>query len=318
MQQAWQDMAAKAALMPARTRGLLWAALTVAIFSGWFVVTRFGVTRTLSIWDITMLRFGIGAVVLAPVLLRPALRPLPAQAWRNGLLFALLWGAPFVVLVALGLQRTSAAQAAAIAPTVMPVFAGLLGWLLLREAQGRLRWFGYGAIVAGLLGLLAAASAAHGLPDPLGLGALVLAGALWAVYTLLFRRSGLTPLQAAALICLWSALLFLPVYLLLDLSRLALASPGELAFQGLYQGVLMSGVAIVAFNRAVTLLGPSAAAAIIAFVPVAAALLAIPALGELPSPAEALAIACIAAGVLLAARPSPSPSSSSSSKGTQP
>ncbi len=249
-----------------------------------------------------MLRFGIGAIVLAPVLLLSPLR-LPARAWLSGLMFALLWGAPFVVLVALGLQLTSAAQAASIAPTVMPVFAGLLGWTVLREAQGRLRWLGYGAIVAGLLGLLAAASAAHGLPDPLGLAALVLAGALWAVYTLLFRRSGLTPLQAAALICLWSTLLFLPAYLLLGLSRLSLASPVELAVQGLYQGVLMSGVAIVAFNRAVTLLGPSAASAIIAFVPVAASLLAIPVLGELPTATEALAIACIAAGVLLAARP---------------
>lgn len=303
------DAAVSRTALPARTRGLLWAALTVTIFSGWFVVTRFGVTRTLSIWDITMLRFGIGAIVLAPVLLRPASR-LPARAWRLGLLFALLWGAPFVVLVALGLQLTSAAQAASIAPTVMPVFAGLLAWTLLREAQGRQRWLGYGAILAGLLGLLAATSAAHALPDPLGLAALVLAGALWAVYTLLFRRSGLTPLQAAALICLWSALLFLPPYLLLGLSRLALASPAELAFQGLYQGVLMSGVAIVAFNRAVTLLGSSAASAIIAFVPVAATLLAIPVLGELPAAAEAVAIACIAAGVLLAGRP-PKPASHS-------
>lgn len=310
------DAAASRTALPARSRGLLWAALTVTIFSGWFVVTRFGVTRTLSIWDITMLRFGIGAVVLAPVLFRSANRP-PVRAWLAGLLFALLWGAPFVVLVALGLQLTSAAQAASIAPTVMPVFAGLLGWILLREAQGRLRWLGYGAIVAGLLGLLAAASAAHGLPDPLGLAALVLAGALWAVYTLLFRRSGLTPLQAAALICLWSALLFLPAYLLLGLSRLALASPAELAVQGLYQGVLMSGVAIVAFNRAVALLGPSAASAIIAFVPVAATLLAIPVLGELPAPAEAIAIACIAAGVLLAARPPKSPHSDSN-KETRP
>jgi len=29
--------------------GLAWAALTVAIFSGWFVVTRFSVTRELRI-----------------------------------------------------------------------------------------------------------------------------------------------------------------------------------------------------------------------------------------------------------------------------
>src|SRR3546814_18660067 len=80
---------------------------------------------------------------------------------------------------------------------------------------------------------------------------------MWAVYTLRFRRSRLPAIQAAALICVWSAALYLPVYLLAGLSRLSEASFGELAFQAIYQGLLMSAVAIVTFNRAVTLLGRS-------------------------------------------------------------
>ncbi|RYE28191.1 MAG: DMT family transporter [Hyphomicrobiales bacterium] len=61
-------------------------------------------------------------------------------------------------------------------------------------------------------------------------------------------------------------------------------------------------VAIFTFNRAVSLLGSSAATAIIALIPAIASLLAIPILGEQPSPAEGMAIAVIVAGVLLAAR----------------
>jgi hypothetical protein len=30
--------------------GLAWAALSVLIFSGWFVVTRFSITRELRMW----------------------------------------------------------------------------------------------------------------------------------------------------------------------------------------------------------------------------------------------------------------------------
>ena len=41
-----------------RLEGLLWAALSVAIFSGWFVVTRFSVTHELQVWDVTSLRRG--------------------------------------------------------------------------------------------------------------------------------------------------------------------------------------------------------------------------------------------------------------------
>ncbi|SME92728.1 Threonine/homoserine efflux transporter RhtA [Tistlia consotensis] len=288
----------------ARTRllaGLGWAALAVAIFSGWFIVTRFGVTHDLAVWDVIALRFGGGALLLGPLLLTRRHR-LPAGAWLEGLLFALLWGAPFVLFVALGLQLTSAAQASSVTPALMPVFAGLVAWLALREPPGRGRLFGYLAIVAGVAAL-AVGQARGSAPSPLGLASLLAAALLWALYTLRFRRGGISPLQSAALICLWSALLYLPAYLLGGLSRLGTAPAGEVAFQVLYQGLLMSAVAIVAFNRAVTLLGPRSAAAIIALIPVAATTLAIPALGEVPSRLGALAIVVIASGVLLAARP---------------
>lgn len=282
--------------------GFGWAGLSVLIFAGWFVVTRLSVTHELRYWDVTALRFGIGAVLLAPVLLRRR-RRLNLAAWRYGFVFMLLWGAPFVLLVALGLQLTSAGQAASIAPTMMPVFAGFLAWAVNGEKQGWVRWTGYGVIVLGIVMLLAAGAATHGAPNPEGLGALILAAAMWAVYTLLFRRSGLTAAQAAALICVWSAIVFLPLYLLLGLSNFGAASAGEIALQAGYQGVLMSAVAIVVFNRAVSILGAGAATAIIAFLPAVATLLAIPVLGEVPGVAEGFAIAVVVAGALLAARP---------------
>lgn len=286
----------------ARWTGVAWGALAVTIFSGWFVVTRFSVTRELRIWDVTALRFSIGAILLAPVILRRGSR-LPLAAWGEGLIFALLWGMPFALLVALGLKLTSAAQAATITPTLMPVFAGALAWVFLLEPQGRVRWLGYGAIVAGLVCLVTAGAAIHGRPSSAGIGALAAAAAMWAIYTLLFRRSGLTPIQAAALICVWSAGLFLPVYLFLGLSRLSLASPAEIALQAAYQGVLMSCVALVSFNRAVFLLGSVAATVIIALLPAVAALLAIPVLGETPSLSECASIAIIVLGVLLVSKP---------------
>ncbi|WP_225031845.1 DMT family transporter [Paraburkholderia sp. XV] len=287
-----------------RLSGFAWAALTVMIFSGWFVVTRLGVTRELRIWDIAALRFGIGAMLLAPTVVRRGSR-LSAAAWGEGLIFAVLWGVPFVLLVALGLKLTSAAQAASVAPTLMPVFAGVFGWGFLRERQGRSRWIGYAAIITGLVCLVGAGVAAHGKPNPFGMFALTAAAAMWAIYTLLFRRSGLTPIQSAALICLWSMALYLPVYLFLGLSRFSLASPGEIALQGLYQGVLMSGVALITYNRAVSLLGSSAATAVIALLPAVASVLAIPVLGETPSLAEGVSIVIIVFGVLLASRPAP-------------
>ncbi len=295
---------APATIQPIGTllRGLLWAGITVAIFSGWFVVTRHGMARHMHLWDVMALRFGGGALLLLPALLLPG-RRLPAKAWAEGLLLAALWGAPFVYLVALGLQLTSVAHVSSTTPPLMPVFAGLIGWWLLREKPGLSKLAGYGAIILGIVTLHVSLGQAHGWPGPEGVLVLVVGSLLWAIYTLRFRNSGLSAIQAAALICFWSALLFLPIYLLSGRSQLATVPAGELALQTVYQAGLVSAVAIVTFNRAVTLLGAGAAAAIIALIPVTASLLAIPFLGETPGLVDGAAIAVIAVGVVLAAKP---------------
>ena len=94
---------------------------------------------------------------------------------------------------------------------------------------------------------------------------------------------------------------YVPVYAASGLSNLARASAAELLFQSVYQGLLMSVVAVFAFNRAVAALGPNGAAAVIALVPVAVTLFAIPFLDEFPSAASSVIIAVIATGVTLAA-----------------
>ena len=282
------------------TQGVMWGIVAVVVLSGWFVVTRVGLRQDLRVWDVMALRLGEGALFLTPVLLVGPLR-LRVQAWPGGIILALLWGAPFILLVAFGLQATSATMTSTVTPALMPVFAGLVAWAFFGERPSRRHLSGYGMIAAGLLALVCVYVQAEGRLDIGGAGALVAAAVLWALYTLRLPRAGVTSLQAAALICFWSAIVYLPLYLGLNLSNLASASAGELVFQSIYQGIMMSVVALFAFNRAVVLLGPRAAAVIIALVPVTTTLLAIPVLGEWPSWPSAAAIFVIAMGVGLAA-----------------
>jgi len=296
----------EATLIPARSdrwriaRGIVWAGGSVAILSGWFVVTRLGMRHELRIWDIIALRFGEGALFLTPALLVGPSR-LPPHAWLQGVVLAFLWGAPFILLVALGLQLTTASLTSTVTPTLMPVFAGLIGWGFLGEVPPMRQLAGYGLIAGGLLALIYGYLTKAGAVDLTGAAALVGAAILWALYTLRLRRTPLTPLQVAALICFWSAVCYLPLYFGLGLSNLTQASGGELLYQSIYQGVFMSVVAVFAFNRAVFSLGGRAAAAIIALVPASATALAILILGEVPSTISALAIGVIAVGVVFAA-----------------
>jgi drug/metabolite transporter (DMT)-like permease len=300
-------MSAMVEVAPARAAGRRWlgfalAFAALAIWAGWFAVTRLSLTRELGAYDIAALRLGVGALVLLPAFLRSA-RGIPRAAWREGAILSACWGAPFVLLLTWGIGLSSAAHAAAITPSTMPVFAGVIGWAVLRDRPGRRRWLGYAVICAGVAALPAMRHpAGHPWDAWAANAALLSAAGLWAVYTLRVRRAGLTPLQAAALVCLYSSAVYLPIYALSGVSRLGFAPWPEVALQALYQGVLVSGVSIIAYNRAIALIGPGAAASVVSLVPVVATLLAIPILGEWPTPLTTAAVAAIVAGVLLTVR----------------
>ncbi len=302
MQASVDMMHPKVATPGRRWLGFALAFAALTIWSGWFAVTRLSLTRELGVYDIAALRLGVGALVLLPAFLRSA-RGIPRAAWREGAVLSACWGAPFVLLLSWGIQLSSAAHAAAITPSMMPVFAGVIGWAVLRDRPGPLRWLGFALISAGVVALSATLST-PGRPWDAWAGNAALLGAagLWAVYTLRVRRAGLTPLQAAALVCLYSSAAYLPVYALSGVSRLSLAPWPEVALQALYQGVLVSGVSVIAYNRAIALIGPGAASAVVSLVPVMATALAIPILGEQPTVFTTAAVVVIVAGVLLAAR----------------
>lgn len=285
-----------------RWLGVASAAVALVIWASWFAVTRRSVTRVLGAYDIAALRLGVGALVLMPAFVQAAPR-LSARAWRDGAALSALWGAPFVLLLSLGVQLTSASYAASITPGLMPVFAGLIGWAALGERPVPRRLAGFAVTVAGVVSLGASLGTRGGAAGMvLGTASLLGASALWAGYTVTVRRTGFLPLQAAALVCVLSAAAYLPLYVLLGLSRLGSASWLEVSLQAGYQGVLVSGVAIAAFNRSIALIGPGAAASIVSTVPVVATLLAMAILGEVPGPFTTAAIATIALGALVAAR----------------
>ncbi|MEP9352455.1 EamA family transporter [Xanthobacter sp. KR7-65] len=95
-------------------------------------------------------------------------------------------------------------------------------------------------------------------------------------------------------------MLFAPFYLAIHGLKPMDAPLSSILFQAFYQGVLATAVSLYLFAKAITLLGASAGAAFGAFVPVMAALLAIPILGEWPSGLDWLGIISATIGVYLA------------------
>ncbi|WP_288580967.1 DMT family transporter [uncultured Methylobacterium sp.] len=279
--------------------GVAFALLAVSLWGGWFVITRraVGAGGVLGPADLVALRFGIGGLVLLPVLLL-RLRGLDRRAYLDGAVLYVAQGAPFALLISIALRYAPAGHGAALTPGTMPLFAALLGALVLGDRPGRLALAGLGLIAAGALTL---AGGFRDADELFGYGLLLTAAFLWAAGTVRMRRSRLTALEATALICVGSLVTYIPVYLASGLSRLWEAAPAEVALQALYQGVLVSVVALIAFNRSLGLIGRRTPA-FTALVPVIATILAIPVLGEVPDPLHVGAILAIGAGVLLTTR----------------
>ena len=182
----------------------------------------------------------------------------------------------------------------------MPVFVALFSALLSGERFDAMRLIGFGAVLAGIVGI-----AAHGLFD-LQSGAwrghilFLTAAAMFAIYTVTFRRSGLSPWHGAAIVNAYSLVLFAPFYLYFYGASLASAPLSEMATQGVVQGVLAGIVALFFFGESVRRLGAARAAVLGSFAPVLGALLAMPLLGEYPSRLAWIAIVAVSVGVVLA------------------
>lgn len=280
-----------------RLRGVAAGLVAVAIWAGWIVAVR-GAVATFPPLDLAVLRYLGPVLLLAPVLLRCGPLPEGVSRWRIAAM-TLGWGAPFALFAAEGLKVAETGLFGALVPGSMPLWLSALSLVALgarfrREALAGLALIGGAAALA----LWAAP------PGTLG-GApwLVAASIAWAVYTLAYRGSGLTPLQATAVVGFWSLLLLAPLVAAQGVT-LFTRPLTEVATQFALQGALAGVVAVAAFAEAVRSLGAARAAAFAALVPVTATLGGWAALGEPPSAAVLASVFLAGAGVaILNARP---------------
>jgi drug/metabolite transporter (DMT)-like permease len=276
--------------------GRLAALSVVAIWAAWLVSTRHGTVSLLKAVDLSLLRYGIPALVLAPVWLRTGLWPRKTPKWPL-VLMILGSGAPFFQIVAIGMRATPASAAGVLLPGVMPLATALIGVAVYRERPDLMRWFGMGAIALGGMVMLAVGAGDVELGWKSYL-ILPFCAALWAVFTHAFRRSGLTALEGGALVCVWSTLITLALIPFLGLHLLS-APLGEVALQVLTQGVLSGLCATLLYGYAIRALGGTLAAAYTAATPAAAAIGGGLLLGEQIGPATIAAAVITGLGVVL-------------------
>lgn len=282
--------------------GLAWGLLAAAIWASYSVLARLAVKAGLSPGDLTLLRFAPGALIMLPFLFRWGWRDLAGIGWGRGLVLTVLAGPGFSLLFMTGFTLAPLAHGAVVAPAFQMLTGLTLAALIAHQRWTRETAIGALGVLIGLA-CMGGDSLLHGegRMTLLGDALFAAAGTCWGLFGALSRRWQVDPLRVTGVVVVLSFAMFAPGFVLLaDWQRLASAGPGMLALQVLAQGLGAGLVAVLAFSRAAALLGSGRAAFFGAMVPGAAALLAIPVLGEVPTLLQVLGIGAVVAGLLVA------------------
>lgn len=251
----------------AERAGYLYAGATVLLWAGFVLVSRLGGTSDLTPLDITALRFGTAALVLAPFWLLLVRVPLFTQRM---LVLALVGGLGYALAVYAGFRYAPAAHGALLVSGLLPFGMALFVWWLLGERPGISRRGGLVLIAAGVLCLGLDAALRHDVSGEHVLAGdllLVAASLLWALYSVLIRRWGCEPWDTTVGVALLAAMIYLPAYFLLCGDNLFYVEPGDVLLQAFYQGIVVVIVAMVLYMQAMKRLGPARLGAMMAVVP---------------------------------------------------
>jgi drug/metabolite transporter (DMT)-like permease len=288
-------------MTPSRERrvGLAYAACSVCLFSSFTLFSRLGFTTGLRPADVAALRFGIGGLLLAPVLLQ---RGLAGVRRADALVLAFCGGVGFAFFAYTGFRLAPAAHGSVLLHGTIPIFTELLaGTAAAVHARSR-RSVGILLIALGVAAMAYDSLArAHG-KQLLGDGCLLVASLLWSAYGVRARQSLLAPAHAASIVAVLSLACFLPVYLLFPQPALFAIGVRQLLLQAVVQGVLVGAVSIFVYTRAVASLGPTRTSLFTAAVPCVTTLAAIPLLGEMPSRVALSGVAIVTLGMAVGLR----------------
>jgi drug/metabolite transporter (DMT)-like permease len=286
--------------LPSAALGLLIGLFAATVWGAQAVVARSGVLLGFGPLDLSALRFAFAAAVLAPFAWHARQRLLAIGLPRL-LLLSLLGGFGNALLFAWGLTMAPASHGGTIAPITSAVAGAVLAVPLLREWPTGGRVAALLVIVAGVL--MIGWDGIGGAHPGAWRGDIVLfvAGCSWGGFTVLLRRWSVPALAGNAAVCVLSAVVLVPPWLLVAGAGAAARLPWEASLlQGLSLGILSSAVATTLYARATELMGATRAACLTAMVPAVAVILSAVVLAEPLGAAKLAGVTLAVAGMVAA------------------
>ena len=184
---------------------------------------------------------------------------------------------------------------------MLPFWTALAAYVMAGELPSQRRRLGLAMILVGAV-LVSLWEALAGASDSAWKGHLMfLTGSgVWAVYSVMFRQSGLSPMHGLVIGLFWGALVFTPILLFTESISFSDTNFSEIMIMIVLQSFVIGILAMVLFNYAVQFLGAAETAAFGALTPILALVGGMIILGEAVTPLKFGGVILVASGVFLA------------------
>jgi drug/metabolite transporter (DMT)-like permease len=265
-------------------------------------VTRLAVTKTLTSYDLMVMRCGIGALIFLPYFLLQ-LSKMSRRLLIVGFALAFFqgWGTHLTTII--GLQYAPAAHASALGPGFISVWVAFWAWLFHGDRPSGIQSTGLVLISSGAVLLLLNSSGGSFTPATV-VGDLffLCASGFGAIYLVYLQKHQLPPMQGAAMVSVYSGLVVVPWFFASSVKSRILETPApELLLQIFYQGIGAGALFVALVSFIVVRLGSQRFSIIVACVPILALLFGRWIAGDGISLMECIAIGLVSMGVLYGA-----------------
>ena len=280
--------------------GVLVALITVSIWAVFIVATRFSVSTNFTVEEVLILRLVPSTLIMAPFMIKYDLIP-RGLSWLKAGMLMIGASAIFPYIVSSGLSFAPASDGGVLAPGMLPFWTALAAFFILGERLDQVRRTGLliiliGALMVGLWQIIFNSDEGVWRGHILFL----IGSGLFAIYSVIFRQSGLTPLHGLLIGLFWGTLFITPILLLTGKVTFHDVSAFDIGITIFIQSLVIGILATILFNYGVRLIGASEMGAFGALTPILAMMGGILFLNESVPTVKMAGIFLVAIGVFLA------------------
>ena len=265
-------------MLTSRTQGYICVAITMCIWAGFTISSRLTAIWHISAWDITALRFTLAFCILMPILIYKKDTAFLLQ--KEPFILAMIGGVAYCLTSYSAFHYVPAAHAAIFLNGCIPLCTALAAYFLFKQSFDRHTWISLSIMLAAIIGMSVLMYQETGVAFSLGDLLFFISAICWGTFTVLLKQWKLSAFHSMAGVAIWSAIVYVPIYLLFLPKHLDQASMSHIVMQTLFHGIFVVIIATLAYIEAIKRLGAFQVGSIVTLAPFIAAIIAVPLLGE--------------------------------------